>query len=123
MRLKSMRVTVAVVLAGFVVSAGAAPKGVALKALVLKAKENLTTDFNDPRGAQYRGLFVSQSDALSILCGEVNGKNVYGAYVGFRKFYAVPFRDGVKLVRDPADPRVFDQMEQAMCGNKIADVQ
>jgi hypothetical protein len=91
-------------------------------AFVVQAKANLVESFKDPNAAQYRGLFVSKDGSLPVLCGEVNGKNSYGAYVGFRKFFATDAR-ALKLIDDPKAPSVFAQMEPSMCGNKIADVQ
>lgn len=39
----------------------------------------------DPSSAQYQNVsFVSSKEAV---CGEVNAKNSYGAYVGFRRFH------------------------------------
>lgn len=40
----------------------------------------------DPSTAQYRGVKIGSS---GITCGEVNGKNVFGAYAGFREFVVV----------------------------------
>lgn len=37
----------------------------------------------DPKSAQYRNLRSGRNGAI---CGEVNGKNKYGAYVGFKDF-------------------------------------
>lgn len=58
-----------------------------LDGFVRKAKEALTRDFKDPEGARYSDLVVVESDALRSLCGSVNGKNSYGAYVGSKRFY------------------------------------
>lgn len=38
----------------------------------------------DPGSAKFRNLKVIEG--AGILCGEVNAKNAFGAYVGFRKF-------------------------------------
>lgn len=40
---------------------------------------------NDPRSAQFRHL----SDNGYAVCGEFNGKNQYGGYVGYTKFFFV----------------------------------
>ena len=39
-------------------------------------------DLKDPESAKFRELKPSSS----FLCGEINSKNSYGAYVGFRRF-------------------------------------
>jgi len=52
-------------------------------------KAVITHDFKDPDAAKWRNLKFARAagkDRLVILCGEVNGKNSYGAYVGFRRF-------------------------------------
>ena len=39
----------------------------------------------DPDAAQFRGV---EKRGEWTVCGEVNGKNRFGAYVGFKKFHA-----------------------------------
>lgn len=52
-----------------------------------RANSFLTKNFKDPESARFRNVFVSQID-VPIVCGEVNGKNSYGAYTGYKKYYA-----------------------------------
>jgi hypothetical protein len=40
----------------------------------------------DPDSAQIRNVMVSPDGENLTVCGEVNAKNAYGGYVGFRKF-------------------------------------
>lgn len=52
------------------------------------AQDAITYNFRDPGAAQFRGLsgyVLSTGDR--VVCGEVNGKNAFGAYVGFQPFY------------------------------------
>ena len=44
----------------------------------------------DPAGAQFQNVagFVT-SDGKKVICGEVNAKNAFGGYVGFKKFFLV----------------------------------
>lgn len=85
-----------------------------------KAKRNVTKDFKDPSSVQWRDLFVSLDGTLKILCGELNGKNSYGAYIGFRRFFAT---DSIlSYVEDPKSPSIMDKMWPQSCGNKVADV-
>lgn len=58
----------------------AAEKASKLKASVKKA---MTTSLFDPGSAQYMSLRAGRSDAV---CGKVNAKNRYGAYVGYKDF-------------------------------------
>lgn len=50
----------------------------------------ITKDFKDPVSAQFRNEVLKQSDWL---CGEINSKNSYGAYTGFKRFAAFDSRD------------------------------
>ena len=56
--------------------------------------DQLTADFNDPSAAQFRNL----KQNYEALCGEVNGKNRFGAYVGFKRFYSG--RSGARIEPD-----------------------
>jgi len=56
--------------------------------------DQLTADFNDPAAAQFRNL----KQNYEALCGEVNGKNKFGAYVGFKRFYSG--RSGARMEPD-----------------------
>lgn len=53
--------------------------------LPAEVESELTKDFKDPFSVKYRNLKVSNR---GLYCGEINGKNSYGAYSGFKKFYA-----------------------------------
>ena len=48
-----------------------------------EVKSAVTADFKDPASSQFRNLKVK----LASLCGEVNSKNSYGAYTGFKRFH------------------------------------
>lgn len=88
---------------------------------VAQAKQALTKDFKDPSSVQYRGLFVSGT-TLPVLCGEVNGKNSYGAYTGFKRFYTTA--DGMIMQIDsPKENYALEQMWPKMCGAKTTDIQ
>jgi len=47
-------------------------------------KEQVTRDLYDPYSAQFRNL----TNHHGALCGEINAKNKFGAYVGFKRFYS-----------------------------------
>lgn len=49
-------------------------------------KKVIGATLKDPDSSQFRGLFLNPSK--TALCGEVNAKNSYGGYVGFRPFVA-----------------------------------
>jgi hypothetical protein len=102
------------------VAAAAQGQTPAVKGFVDKAKSNLVQTFKDPQSAQFQGLFISQYGDVRVLCGEVNGKNSYGGYVGFRRFAAAA-APGPKYVASSAG-YAYDQAER-MCESKTADVQ
>ena len=45
-------------------------------------EEKVAAQLRDPESAQFRNLHGEKT----ATCGEVNGKNAFGAYVGFRRF-------------------------------------
>ena len=53
-----------------------------------KAKESIAKSLKDPGSAQFRDVSIKTFGANKIVCGEVNGKNSYGGYVGFKRFVA-----------------------------------
>lgn len=68
-----------------------------LMAFVRKAQELLVQDFKDPASAQWRGLAVSTDGTYGtrrVLCGQVNAKNAYGGYIGFKEFAVAESDDG-----------------------------
>jgi hypothetical protein len=52
--------------------------------LVLKLKTKVVSGLKDPDSAQFQSIQLNS--ARSALCGQVNAKNSYGGYVGFRRF-------------------------------------
>lgn len=57
----------------------------ARKALVA-GKAAVLNELKDPGSAQFRDLFTTRD---LFLCGQVNAKNSYAGYVGFRRFVAI----------------------------------
>ena len=53
-------------------------------------KAFIVSTLKDPESARFRNVQVK----WEAVCGEVNAKNSYGGYVGFRRFYAI---DGTDL--------------------------
>jgi hypothetical protein len=52
-------------------------------------KPRLARTFKDPDSVQWQNVYVIKGADNNLgLCGEVNAKNSYGAYVGFKKFVA-----------------------------------
>ncbi|WP_070401292.1 hypothetical protein [Hydrogenophaga sp. PML113] len=64
------------------------------EAQVIADTQRLVSDrLKDPGSAQFRNVRVQQylQGPLKIICGEINAKNSYGGYVGFRQFAASPW--------------------------------
>jgi len=51
--------------------------------LTVKATQYIASSLNDPESAKFRDIRIV---GYSTVCGEVNGKNLYGAYVGYKSF-------------------------------------
>jgi hypothetical protein len=49
-----------------------------------EAKQIATHSLLDPEATRFRDLFVSKSGDV---CGELNAKNAYGAYTGYKRFF------------------------------------
>lgn len=58
------------------------------KVALEQATKALADSMKDPEGARFRGVKFTLFEGRPIVCGEINGKNSYGAYVGYRWFAA-----------------------------------
>jgi hypothetical protein len=72
------------------------------------AKEMVASDFPDPASAQWRNVqVVDAATGEQWVCGEVNAKNLMGAYTGYRGFVAnvkqslVILEPGAEFVASP----------------------
>lgn len=52
------------------------------------AQKTVANSLKDPSGAQFRNVRLANYLDGNVICGEVNGKNSYGGYVGFTPFVA-----------------------------------
>lgn len=74
----------------------------------------------DPSAAQFRNVRRNQV----FVCGEINGKNGFGAYTGFKRFYGTednatidPDTDGPTFEGKPFLKDMFDKSWSAYCGD------
>lgn len=51
-----------------------------------KGKKAIADTLKDPLSAQFRNVRLVQYLDGAVICGDINGKNSYGAYVGFSDF-------------------------------------
>lgn len=63
--------------------------------LIVDAKTAIAATLKDPDSAKFRG--IKAYPAKGLVCGEVNGKNSYGAYSGFSPFF---YDDGFAQIAD-----------------------
>jgi hypothetical protein len=79
------------------------------KAAMQKVLARMQQDLKDPESARFRSTTLHANDQNSALpwmavCGEVNAKNSFGGYVGFRRFVAK--QGGLDTIEiEPADGR------------------
>lgn len=60
----------------------------ATKQQIAYAKDKASYDLLDPQSAQFRNFYaVSSGNGHDYVCGQINAKNSYGAYTGFKAFY------------------------------------
>lgn len=80
--------------------------------LTLKAQELVKERLKDPDSAKFKNLYPSTPPGGGvIICGEVNAKNKYGGYGGFRRFFSTGF--SVRFKED--DPETFDGIYETVC--------
>lgn len=74
--------------------------------IILAAQAKVAAELFDPSSAQFRSSRVKYGETV---CGQVNGKNRFGAYVGFRWFEVTPSN---VLIDHPDAPI---QVAETMC--------
>lgn len=89
------------------------------------AKAKITDEFKDPSSVQWRNVVVSTRDGGSLaLCGELNGKNSYGAYVGFRRFFATQSTlASATDIEDPENGFRVPGFWESFCGRPVESVE
>ncbi len=59
--------------------------------IISESESRIRDELKDPLGAQVRTIRIVSYKESHVVCGEINGKNSYGAFTGFQKFAANPF--------------------------------
>ena len=85
---------------------------------IQKARTSVTANFKAPLSAQFRNEVVRQKSRKDgateeIICGEVNGKNSYGGYIGFKKYFV-----GLGLTQIEGTLPGFDAVWASMCSGQ-----
>ncbi len=81
-------------------------------ALIEATKQIVADTLKDPGSAQFRNMVVYNGGKEKAVCGEVNGKNSYGGYVGFKKFYKYETSGNVVVKKGDA---IMDQLVDLVC--------
>lgn len=99
--------------------------------LVSDAKGAVGKKLKDPASAHFQGLFLSEEQresegkmvSIYYVCGEVNAKNGYGGYVGYRRFASLSVASWVDNDEDSSAHDAFETIIwQRKCQNKVRDV-
>jgi hypothetical protein len=76
----------------------------------------VSSQMKDPASSKFRGERISSS---GWLCGEMNAKNSYGAYIGFKRFISVSptsaYVDGMGYVgieRESSTAEIIDLLDE-----------
>lgn len=97
------------------------------EAIIARAKVVVADELSDPDAARFRRVKALREEADQALgslarwtvCGEVNGKNLMGGYVGYRPFRSHLYDDGdtVAVIRgsDLDDNQMFDANYKVGC--------
>ena len=88
--------------------------------LMASLREQLVLRLKDAESARFKGEFLSLSDSadapIKSLCGEVNAKNSYGGYVGFKRF--VVTSEGMVSIEGPDGPS-FEYVWPVWCARPV----
>ena len=78
------------------------------------AKAAVADLLRNPDGARFRKVqFGKKMLSETAVCGEVNGTNAYGGYVGYRRFY---YLDGKAVIYDTESAAALDLNYTVNCG-------
>lgn len=80
-----------------------------------RIKDAVRDQLRDPQSARFSNLERIDGAAGLILCGEVNGRNAFGAYAGKERFWGTQYSDGsVQAFIMPAEqPTYCDLLREA----------
>lgn len=82
--------------------------------LIARAKIAAAAGLKDPDSAKFRNLLAYPDKKL--VCGEINGKNSFGAYSGFSDFY---YHNGYAMIAD--HDSIFRARLDELCMGALKD--
>ena len=88
--------------------------------LILLAKEKLSDSLKDPESAKFRKVFLSATFNKNTfngwaICGEMNGKNSYGGYTGYKPFIVFIEKEITGIVNETTDYEILNKN----CSNSV----
>lgn len=92
--------------------------------LINQVKKEVRSQLSDPDAAKFQYVYsVTTISGAEAVCGEVNGKNLYGAYTGFTPFYS--YKGYTKIIPN-TDNEVLAELyaknyAEAGCAGKAAE--
>lgn len=94
--------------------------------LILLTKENVQRQLKDPQSAQFRDVkIVINTLSQQTVCGEVNAKNSYGGYTGFKPFYTTDGKN-IQFIENSEKPYEYKKnlvkYSQAGCLGEIEEI-
>lgn len=70
--------------------------------LIVDAQRQVADLMKDPESTKFRkSKIVKGDDSIDTLCGEINSKNSYGGYVGFKSFAVAVINRGQSITVVP----------------------
>lgn len=86
--------------------------------LLYFAQEQIKQNAKDPSSVQFRGEQLHEkTDVGAVACGEVNAKNSFGAFTGFKGFVAVE-KDMTLYIENGVNAKKFAEKWNKYCVNK-----
>lgn len=91
------------------------------KAFVDSGVKYLINRLKEPSSVQWRNVFIADR-ALQTLCGEINARNSYGGYTGFKRFYYTR-NSQLTEVQGSGDEEIFLKMYASMCKRSRKEIE
>ena len=91
-------------LCAFILGFVAGSAGVDQHHMETKLMEKVARESFDPASVQFRNVTLTKRRHGYVMCGEIDAKNRYGEYVGFRKFVAEEAES--PIIENPDGPKL-----------------
>jgi len=83
---------------------------------IARHRERMRSRLKDPDSAEFRDVFVSYKDAeltQPVVCGELNAKNAFGGFTGYKKFLA---GGSLQVSEEDMEWNEFVELWNGVCG-------